>query len=237
MNKTTYIACTAALLITGISHAQQLTSDQSAELVEISQSFSQQATVFESLMKSRLTELAIELQREDRLDNEAKAKEASDHVNAIMTDLGNLYGEYIKSKVDFVLKAKNVLTPEQKMQLLSQLQPSQSMPYETITYLQPDIFDLPLNLTIEQEKKIIALEAALLKKEVDIESKIEMTLLDLRVLLMEGQPNPAKADPLMRDLADLAAQSINNRVSFFLKSKDVLTLDQKRLLGHMLGLN
>ena len=154
-----------------------------------------------------------------------------------MTDLGQLYGEFIKTKVDFILKAKNVLTPEQKMLLLSQLQPRESLPYETITYLQPDVFDLPLNLSVEQEKKITLLEGDLLKKEVEIESSVELALIDLRVLLMSGEPQPEKVDPLMKKLAELAAQSIDNRVRFFLKSKDVLTLDQKRLLGHMLGLN
>lgn len=237
MKKRAFIGFAAALLIAGGVQAQELTAEQSAELLNVSRGFSQQATVFEGLMGNKMTELALELQREDRLDDETKAKEAAAHVNAIMTDLGQLYGEFIKTKVDFILQAKNVLTTEQKLMLLSQLSPENSMPYETISYLQPDIFDLPLNLTVEQEKKIISLEGELLKREVDIERDVELTLLDLRVLLMAGQPQPEKVDPLMKNLADLAAKSIDNRVDFFLKSKDVLTLDQKRLLAHMLGLN
>ena len=54
---------------------------------------------------------------------------------------------------------------------------------------------------------------------------------------MSGEPQPDKFDPLMKQLAELAGKSIDNRVEFFLSAKDVLTLDQKRLLAHMLGLN
>lgn len=237
MNKVKTIGFAAALLLAGSVQAQELTAEQSAELLKVSQGFSQQATVFEGLMKNKLTDLALELQREDRLENEAAAKEASKNVNMILTDLSQLYGEFIKTKVNFILEAKNVLSMEQKLMLLSQLTPQNSMPYETISYLQPDVFDLPLNLSLKQEKKIIALEADLLKAEVDIERDVELTLLDLRVILMSGHPQPEKVDPMMKNLAELAGKSIDNRVQFFINAKDVLTLDQKRLLAHMLGLN
>jgi hypothetical protein len=227
----------AALLAAGAVHAQQLSTDQTGELLRVGEEFSQQATIFEGLMKNKLTELAIELQREGRLDTEESAEAASEKVNTIMTDLGQLYGEFIKVKVQYILKAKNVLTNEQKLYLLSQLTPADSLPYDTITYLQPEVFDLPLNLSVEQEKQLIALESALLIAEVEIERDVELTLLDLRELLWTGQPAPEQVDPLILKLADLAARTINNRVSFFLQSKDVLTLDQKRLLANMLGLD
>ncbi|MEE9368913.1 MAG: hypothetical protein V3V05_08610 [Pontiella sp.] len=111
------------------------------------------------------------------------------------------------------------------------------MHYESIAFLQPDIFDLPLSLSLDQHKQIVVLEAALLIKEVELERDVELTLLDLQPLILSGIEQPEKVDPLVLKLADLAAQAIDNRVSFFLKAKDVLTLDQKRLLGHMMGLN
>ena len=226
----------AALMVGGV-HAQELSRDQTEQLAEIGQGFSQQATVFEGLMKNKLTELAIELQREGRLDTEEAAAEAAKNVNAIMTDLSGLYGEFIKTKVQFVLKAKNTLTDEQKILLLSKLAPSASMPYETIEYLQPELFDRPLNLSLDQEKKLVKFEAALLIKEAELERDVELILLDLEALLLSGEASPETVDPLVMGLADLAAKEIDNRVSYFLKAKDVLTLDQKRLLGHMMGLN
>lgn len=237
MKKHSIFGIALAAMVAGQAMAQELTDAQTTELMKASQGFAQQATILEGLMENKLTELAIELQREGRLDTEEAAAKASATVNAILTDLGNLYGEFIKTKVGFVLDAKNVLTDEQKLMLLSQIRPQQSLPYETIQYMQPDIFDLPLNLTVEQEKKIIGLEAELLQKEVALERDVELALIDLRVIMMSGVPQPEKVDPLILKLAELAAQNVDNRVQFFIAAKDVLTLDQKRLLGHMLGLN
>lgn len=231
-----YAVALAAMLALG-SQAQQLSEEQSAKLREISQGVAQHTLQFDGALQNKMTELALELQREGRLDSEASAKKAAKTVNAIVTDLGKLYGEFIKTKVKFVLEAKNVLTEEQKLLLLSQLSPDSSLPYETIEYLQPDVFDLPLNLTIKQEKKLIAIETKMLVKEVELESAVELVLLDLREIMISGEAQPEKVDPLVMKLADLAAKSIDNRVSFFLKSKDVLTLDQKRVLSHMLDLN
>ncbi|MEN8255990.1 MAG: hypothetical protein ABFR33_11040 [Verrucomicrobiota bacterium] len=237
MKKHTIGGIAIAVLMAGGAQAQELDQKQEDKLVEVDQGFSQQATVFEGLMKNKLTDLAVELQREGRLDTEEAAAEAAARVNALMKDLSGLYGEFIKTKVQFILKAKNVLTDEQKMWLLSQLQPSASLPYETIVYLQPETFDLPLNLSVEQKKEIVELESALLAKEIGLERDIELIMLDLQPLLLSGQPQPEKVDPLVMKLADLAAQAIDNRVDFFLKAKDVLDLDQKRLLVHMMGLD
>ncbi|MEI6891732.1 MAG: hypothetical protein V5783_06125 [Pontiella sp.] len=233
------------LLILGITMATlvavqaqvQLSENQQVKLFDAAQGFSQQSTLFEGLMQNKLTELAIELQREGRLSDESSAVAASERVNAILMDLGNLYGEFIKTKVQFVLKAKNALTDEQKMYFLSQLNPSDSLTYKKINFLQPELFDLPLNLSLEQEKKLIVLESDLMIEETKIECHVSLTLLDLRPVLMSGQMQPEIVDPLVLELANLAARSIDNRVSFFLKAKDVLTRDQKRLMAHMMGLD
>lgn len=236
MKKIPMVGMALAVLIATQSQAQ-LSETQTSELNEVALGFSQQATVFEGLMQNKLTQLALELQREGRLDDKASAKKASANVDVIMTDLGKLYGQFVKTKVQYVLKAKNVLTDEQKMYLLSQLTPSDSLPYEELDFLQPELFDLPLNLSVKQEKKLIELEASLMIKEIELERDVELVLLDLRPLLMGGSPNPEAVDPLVLKLADLAGKSIDNRVKFFLKAKNVLTLDQKRLMAHMMGLD
>lgn len=223
-------------LIIGGAQAQELSPEQTAKLKEVDQGFSQQAMVFEGLVKNKLTELAAELQREGRLDTEEAGKEAAAKVNAIMKDLSGLYGDYIKTKVEYVLKAKNTLTDEQKILLLSELEPSASLPYETVIYLQPDTFDLPMNLSLDQKKKLVTLEADLMKKEIKLERDIELIMLDLESILLSGEPQPEKVDPLVMGLADLAAQAIDNRINFFLKAKDTLTLEQKRELAKIMGL-
>ena len=229
------IVLTTLLLAAG-ADAQALTDTQEMQLDEIGRGFSQQAKVYEGLIKNKLTELAIELQREGRLDSEESAAEAAATVNAIMKDLSGLYGEFIKVKVQYVLKAKNTLTDEQKLMLLSRLAPADSMPYETIVYLQPETFDQPLNLSVEQRKTLTKLEAELMIKEIELERDIELIMLELEPILLSGIPQPEKVDSLIMKLADLAGQAIDNRVSYFLKAKDTLTLEQKRFMAHMLGL-
>ena len=124
-----------------------------------------------------------------------------------------------------------------ELHLLSQLNPQAALPYETIEYMQSEIFDLPINLNLEQRKKLVSLEANLMVKEIELERDVELVLLDLEAVLLSGEARPETVDPLIMGLADLAAKEIDNRVGYFLKAKDVLTLDQKRLLVYLMGLN
>ena len=236
MKKLPIIGIALATLLASGSYAQELSQEQSDELVKIGQGFAQQATTFEGLIQGKLTELAQEVNREGRLDSEESAKLASDQTNVILKDLSGLYGEFIKTKVGFIVQAKNVLTVEQKQHLLSQLELQQSVPYEALEFMQPDIFDLPLDLNLEQHKKLVALEGDLLIAEVKLERDVELTLLDLEEVLLSGEISSDKVDPLVMKLAELAGRAIDNRVDYFIKAKDVLTLDQKRLLAYLLGL-
>ena len=69
------------------------------ELAMIGIGFAQKGAQLEGAIAGKLTELAMELQREGRLDSEKAAKESSKRVNAILKGLSELYGEYIKTKV------------------------------------------------------------------------------------------------------------------------------------------
>ena len=226
----------AAMVAVG-SYAQELSPEQQGELMTIGAEYAQKGAQLEGAIEGKLTELAVELQREGRLDTEEAAAEASKRVNTILKGVSGLYGEYIKTKVEFVLAAKNVLTLEQKLHLLSQASPQAALPYETIEYMQPDIFDLPINLDTGQRKQLVALDASLMVKEVELERDVELTLIDLETVLLSGEASPATVDPLVMNLAALAAREIDNRVNYFLEAKDVLTLDQKRLLAYLMGLN
>lgn len=231
------IGTTLAAMVAVGSHAQELSIAQEGVLATLNAEYAQKEAQLGTAMQDKLIELATDLQREGRLATEEAAKESSERVNAILKDLSDLYGQVIKTKVEFLIAAKNTLTMEQKLLLLSQLEPQVSMPYDTIEYMQPDVFDLPLNLNVAQRKMLVTLEANLLMKEIGLERDVELTLLDLEAVLLSGEASPKLVDPLVLNLADLAAKEVDNRVSYFLKAKDVLTLDQKRLLSSLMGLN
>ena len=135
-----------------------------------------------------------------------------------------------------MLKAKNVLTLEQKLDALSQLEPEGVMHYGETEFLQPDMFDLLLNLDVNQRKKLINLEANLLIKEVKLERDIELTLLQIETELLAETIDPSRVDKQVMGLAKLAAKAIGNRVGFVLDAKDSLTLEQKRQLADLLEL-
>jgi len=227
----------AALASSGTVRAQELSPEQQAELTSVGLDFAQKGSMIESMIQGKMTELSLELKREGRLDNQAAADESAKRANAILKELSGLYGQYIKTKVEFVVAAKNVLTPEQKLHLLSQLRPQETLPFETVEYMQPDIFDLPLNLNLDQRKQLVSLEATLMVKEVELNRDVDLVLLDLEHILLSGEASPEKVDPLVMKLATLAGQEIDNRVDYFLKAKDVLTFGQKRILVYMLGLD
>jgi hypothetical protein len=234
MKKT--IMVSAIILATGFAHAQELSTQQQGELTEIDLQYVQKASVYEGMIEGKLTELALELTREGRLESEQTAKAASEKVNAILKDVGGLYGEFVKSRVAFMLEAKNVLTTEQKLHLLEQLEPAALMDYDEVEFLQPDVFDLPINLNFDQRKKLIGLEADLLIKEVKLERDIELVLLELEGIFMADSIDPKKVDKQVMKLAGLAADAIENRVDYFIGAKDVLSLDQKRLMAYLMGL-
>jgi hypothetical protein len=48
--------------------------------------------------------------------------------------------------------------------LLQQFEPEALMNYEEIAFLQPEIFDPPINLSLDQRRKLIRLEAGSSKK-------------------------------------------------------------------------
>jgi hypothetical protein len=227
----------AILASSGTVRAQELTPEQRSELTSIGIEFVQRGSRVENMIQGKMTELAQELKRDGRLDNELTAAESAKNASVILKDLSGLYGQYIKIKVEFVLAAKNVLTSKQKLHLLSQLRPQETLPFDTVEYMQPEVFDLPLNLSLDQQKQLVSLKAALMVKEVELDRDVAFVLLDLENILLSGESNPEKVDPLVLSLATLAGKEIDNRVNFFLKAKDVLTLDQKRLLVYMLGLD
>ena len=104
-------------------------------------------------------------------------------------------------------------------------------------FMQPDIFDLPLNQDREQRKKMIKLKADLMVKEVELERDVELVLIDIEALLMAGTPQPEKADSLVKKLGALSAKELDNRVNFVIKAKDVLTLEQRRMLAYLMELD
>jgi hypothetical protein len=98
------------------------------------------------------------------------------------------------------------------------------------------MFDLPINLDIGQRKKLVGLTADLLIKEVKLERDIELVLLELEGIFTAKTIDPKNVDKQVMALAELAGDAIENRVDYIIEAKDVLTLEQKRLMAYLMGL-
>ena len=95
-----------------------LTDDQLKALEVVIDDLNQKQFKVASDIERTLLELKLELQREDRFATEAKATEAAKNVNKLVKKLTGLYGEMLKLEVAYVLKAKDVLTKEQRTKLI-----------------------------------------------------------------------------------------------------------------------
>jgi hypothetical protein len=224
-------------LLSSSSHAQQLTPEQQLELVKVGKAFSAQGNLLETAIVNKFAELVLELKREGRLDSETAAKEGSDNVTKLLKEISELYGDLVQNRVGLFLKSKNVLTGAQRQHLLQKLAPQASIPFDSAMIIQPNVFDLPLNLNHKQRKKMIKLKADLMVKEIELERDVELVLIDIEALLMEGKFQPEKFDPMVKKLGALAGRELDNRVNFVIKAKDVLTLDQRRMMAYLMELD
>ena len=212
-----------------------LTEAQLDSLGEIIVEFAQKQDAVLVKIEGKQMELVQEIRKEDRFDSKFKERRSARKVNKITKQLSKLHGELLKNKVAYLLKAKNVLTTEQKMQLIAGLDFFDDDDEDNLPdFLDIDVLIVPLDLTKDQIKKIMSHETNTMIKELKIELDLEYQLLDLQEELGNEAVDPAKVDATIMKIADLGTKILDNRVNGFLKSKDVLTIPQKKMLLHML---
>ncbi len=226
-----------AVLALGPVHAAQLTQEQQTKLLNLGDEFAQKSTALETKMDARIIALETELTRGGRLGSKEAAATSVKQANAIVKEIGTLAGQAVQTHIEFLLKAKNVLTVEQKLHLLAQLGEEAVPDREEILFLETEIIELPIELSLKQRKKLVEIEAVMQSDEIRAERDSKLILLDIEAALLNDPVDSAGVDKLMTKLGDLAAKVINFRVDYFLKAKDVLTLEQKQSLVYLLGLD
>ena len=101
-----------------------------------------------------MARLRNELMREGRLETEAAARKSAKKFNSLFKEISNQTGELLKTRVAYLLKAKNILTKEQRLKLLANLEFEIDIPQGTGYFSELNVLDAELDLTPEQEKKI-----------------------------------------------------------------------------------
>jgi Spy/CpxP family protein refolding chaperone len=210
-----------------------LTDEQLQALGGILGDFHQKQLELTTQIEVKFIELRKELRKEGRFDTKIKETLSARKSNKIVTDISSLHGQLMRVRVEYLLKAKNVLNEEQRRLVVSSLEFDDDAFEEDV----PDIFGqdlllLPLDLTTEQIKKILKHQTDMEINALKINMKILYQLLDLKNEIIHDTPDEAKLDKAILNIVDLGNQLLDNRVKHFLKSKDVLTPAQKQRLIH-----
>jgi len=184
-------------------------------------------------IESKFIDLRQEIRKEDRFDTKIKEKRSVRKSNKLVKEIISLNGRLLKTRVESFLKAKNMLTSAQRKLVVSTLEfDDDSFEGDLPEIIDLDILTLPLDLTTKQIKKILNYQTDMKIKALKINLEILYQLVDLKNELIIAEPDSPKIDKFVLNLVDLGTKLLDNRVKYFLKSKDVLTTVQKKRLIH-----
>ena len=208
-----------------------LTQEQLVALGGLINEFGESQFEIVMQIESKFAELKREIRKEGRFDTKSKEKKSARKANNLVKKIISLEGQLLKKRVKYLLKAKNVLNEEQKIKLISSLEFEDGFYEDEL----PEIFELdlliiPLDLTKEQIKKILRYKTDMKIKALKIDLKILYQILDLQTEINKVEVDPKSIDKLIFKITDLGTKLLENRVNGFLKSKDVLTVPQKKML-------
>ena len=207
---------------------------QVEKLTDLTETFTRKQIQSLANIAGKLIELEAELERPERFETKRKAGQAAKRTNTIVKQIAALYGDMFKTKVEYVLAAKDVLTTEQRLQLLAGLDFNVDLPDDLTFYDDFDLLRDELDLSQKQAKKILRHRMNMRVRELKLELEIDYKLLDLEDEFTESEIDSGAVNKTVTDMAEIAIKMLNNRVDHFLRAKDELTVVQKRHLLSML---
>ena len=208
-----------------------LTEEQLVALGGLINEFGESQFEIVMQIESKFAELKREIRKEGRFDTKIKEKKSVRKANNLVKKIISLEGQLLKKRVEYLLKAKNVLNEEQKMKMISALEFEDGFYEDEL----PEIFELdlliiPLGLTKDQIKKILRYKTDMKIKALKIDLKILYQILDLQTEINKVETDPKNIDKIILKITDLGTKLLENRVNSLLKSKDVLTVPQRKML-------
>jgi Spy/CpxP family protein refolding chaperone len=186
-------------------------------------------------LENKVLALEQELRRQDRFENVIKEKISVHKSNELIKSIGSLYGQVLRTRVEYLLKAKDILNKEQRLRLISGLTLIElEIPDDLSYYMDFDIQAPDLDLSVDQRKKILRHRTDMEIQELRLELKIEYNLIDLQNALSQEEIDSQAVNQAILNIADLETKFLDNKIAHFLKAKDVLTKEQKEKLLHLL---
>jgi hypothetical protein len=175
------------------------------------------------------------LKREDRFEATSKVRTGSQNFRELAKNISVLYGDLLRLRVKYILKAKDILNDRQKTRLISALLDFNiDTPDDFSYYLKLDLPTLMFDLTKDQKKNLLKYRADMDIMDLKLELEMNYKLLDLQDEMKSTNQNPKKVNKIIMVITDIGAELIDNRVNYILKAKDVLTPDQEKQLLQMI---
>lgn len=176
----------------------------------------------------KFAELRLELMKKDRFETKTKEQASVSRVNKLVKDISFLFGESFQNNVTYYLKAKDVLTQKQCVSAVDNLgRFNFQIPDDLFGVVENQILNLDLDLTRAQVKKILRNRAKMAKKEIDLDLKRRLNLIDLQAEMIKMPCDNEIVNKTVLKISELGSRQMTNRVAHFIKAKDLLTNDQK----------
>ena len=133
----------------------ELTDSQMNQLAGVIQELNRTQFQIMTDIDKKAAELSMEIHKEDRFETRSKEKKSVRKANRLLRDISSLYGQLMKTRVEYLLKAKDVLTKEQKEEIISNFDIEIDIEEELPDAIEMDFLDIGFDLSREQTKKIL----------------------------------------------------------------------------------
>lgn len=217
-----------------ILRSLNLTDEQMNGLEDLLLEYNQKQIQIAGQLAAKTMELEREFLRADRLATEQKATAGANRADKLIRESTQLYGKAFKTRVEYMLKAKDVLTLEQKVMLVASLDFDMGSVDDLEHYEELDWLNVGLGLTYDQVERILDLRTDRKIAELRLSLKIDKRVLDLEQHLLSGKYDPEEVNEIITEITNLATEQLDNLTEHFLRTKDILTMEQKRQVMHML---
>jgi hypothetical protein len=202
--------------------------EQMSTLQGIFDEFSVVQLKLRSKVDVKFAELKLELMKKDRLKTKTKEQASVSRVNKLVKDISLLFGESFQNNVSYYLRAKDVLTQKQCISAVGNLSNFNfQIPNDIFGQVENQLLNLDLDLSRDQVKKILKNRARMAKKEIDLDLKRRLTLIDLQTEMVKMPCDNKIVNKTVLKITELGSKQMTNRVDHFIKAKDLLNKEQK----------
>lgn len=211
-----------------------LSEKQKDRMSALAYDFFVKENVLENRLETIEDSIVENLLKEDRFESQTLNRIRASKLNMLLSNMGQIYSQLIKHRLEFLVKARNVLNEEQ-LDILADLlleEPDEFLYFEDEAILGIDLTDpfWKVDLTIDQERTLLDHYARRDIKSTRLFLALEHQLLDIAELIKSKKRISRQMDEKIIEVGEIVSRIIDNEIDSFVVTKDVLTVEQKKEL-------